>query len=61
MPYHVRLLELEMDRLDVDDERHIIWPSQVDDVDVPHIQGALVLYDVMNQRSLTAIPRILGK
>lgn len=61
VPYHVRLLELEMDRLDVDDERRIRWPSQVDDVEVPHIHGALVLYDAMSQRSLTAIPRILGR
>lgn len=58
--YMVRLLELELDRLDLDERGRIRWPAAVDDIDLPRIHGALVLCDLDQPRSIEAIPAILG-
>lgn len=61
VPHQVRLLELDIDGLELDDDGRIRWPTRFGDQEVPHVQGTLVLCDVTSQRSLTAIPRIVGR
>lgn len=59
--YMVRLLELDLDRLDLDETRQIRWPAGVDDIDVPPIHGALVLCDLKARPGVESVPRILRK
>ncbi|KAI9802491.1 MAG: hypothetical protein M1825_002876 [Sarcosagium campestre] len=55
----VRLLELALDSLDLVGNRQLRWPVQVEGVNLPQIDGALVLYDVISQRSVAALPELL--
>ncbi|KAF1808577.1 ras GEF [Eremomyces bilateralis CBS 781.70] len=57
--YTVRLVELEFDDIEFDDDDRISWPETYDDVKMPTIHGALILYDVMNKESLVDVPDVL--
>ena len=59
--FHVRLLELEFHHLDLDVDRSVRWPIRTAEMGLPRIQGALVLCDLMSERSLSTIPRILSE
>lgn len=57
--YTVRLLELSFSDITIDDGGRLIWPNIINDLQV-RIDGALALYDIMNQESLRHIPETLG-
>ena len=59
--YMVRLVELELEHVDLDRDGHMRWPTAVDDVDIPHIDGALVLCDLNRPRSVDTVPALLRK
>ncbi|OAA66430.1 Ras guanyl-nucleotide exchange factor [Niveomyces insectorum RCEF 264] len=56
MPYVVALIELDLECFDVDPKQCFYWPKQVNGQMVPRIDGALVLYDVMNKDSIRDLP-----
>lgn len=56
----VRLVEIAFKDLDLEDDDRISWPDKVEDAPVPRIDGALMLYDVMNQESLAQVPGMLS-
>ncbi|KAL1382025.1 rap guanine nucleotide exchange factor 4 [Phyllosticta capitalensis] len=56
----VRLVEIAFKDLDLEDDDRISWPDKVEDAPVPRIDGALMLYDVMNQESLAQVPGMLN-
>lgn len=59
--YLVRLLEISMEEIIIDDDRKVRWPRIVSDRNMPSVDGVLVLYDVTNPESIQGVPEILGK
>nr|POE65991.1 ras guanine nucleotide exchange factor k [Quercus suber] len=58
--YLVRLLELPIEDVDIDDEDDTVsWPDTIESKVMPEIDGALFLYDVGDQDSLKHIPDML--
>ncbi|EKG21694.1 Ras-like guanine nucleotide exchange factor [Macrophomina phaseolina MS6] len=58
--YTVRLVEIPFEELDIEHDDRICWPEKIDDSPAPRIDGALMLYDVMNQESLAQVPGMLN-
>lgn len=59
--YAVNLIELDLESFDVDPDRRIQWPKQISGHKVPRINGALLLYDVMNRESIAELPQTLSE
>jgi len=58
--YDITLLELDLEYFDVNPSQPIQWPKQVNGHIVPRVDGALILYDVMNRQSIVELPQTLG-
>jgi hypothetical protein len=58
--YVIRTIELNYQDLDLDDEKCICWPDVLSGTPVPAIDGAFILYDVMNRDSLIQVPEALS-
>ncbi|KAK3681546.1 hypothetical protein LTR37_020854 [Vermiconidia calcicola] len=59
--YLVRLLELPIDDVDIDDDDHTVsWPETIEDKIMPRIDGALTLYNIKDEQSLEHIPQMLN-
>ena len=61
VPHIVTLIELELEAFDVDPTQPVRWPKQISGNMVPRIDGALILYDVMNKDSIRELPHTLCK
>ena len=59
--YTVSLVELDLETLDFNPDRRVQWPKQINGQIVPRMDGALILYDVMNRESLTDLPQTLSE
>lgn len=59
--YTVTLLELDLESFDADPDKHIQWPKHIHGQLTPRIDGALILYDVMNRDSISELPQTLSK
>ncbi|TVY49626.1 Ras guanine nucleotide exchange factor A [Lachnellula occidentalis] len=57
--YTVSLVELDMESFDIVPDRRIEWPKQINGHIVPRVDGALLLYDVMNRESISQLPQTL--
>ena len=58
----VSLVELDLESFDiVIPNGRIEWPKQINGHIVPRMDGALVLYDVMNRESIQELPQTLSK
>ncbi len=58
--YTVSLIELDLESFDIAQDRRIEWPKQINGHIVPRMDGALLLYDVMNRESISALPQTLS-
>ena len=58
--YTVSLIEIELESFDINPERMIQWPKQINGHIVPRMDGALLLYDVMNRESIQELPQTLS-
>lgn len=58
--YTVSLIELDLDAFDIVPDRRIEWPKQINGHIVPRMDGALLLYDVMNRETIAALPQTLS-
>ncbi|KAK3315050.1 ras guanine nucleotide exchange factor domain-containing protein [Apodospora peruviana] len=57
VPYLVTLVELDLENfVDVNSDLPIQWPKQIGGHMVPRMDGALILYDVMNRESIRELP-----
>jgi GTPase SAR1 family protein len=56
--YIVRFLEMSFNEIHIGDT--IKWPETMDDMATPPIDGAITIYDVTSQESLTRVPPILS-
>ena len=59
--YTVSLVELDLETFDFNPDRRVQWPKQINGQIVPRMDGALILYDVMNRESLTDLPQTLSE
>lgn len=59
--YLIRMLEIPIDDVDVDDDDTVSWPSSVADKMMPHVDGVITLYDARDRGSLEGVPETLGK
>ena len=59
--YTVSLIELDLESFDIIPDRKIQWPKQINGHIVPHMDGALLLYDVMNRESIAELPQTLSE
>jgi hypothetical protein len=59
--YVVRLFEVMIDEIRINENRTITWPRVIEDEKVPAIDGVLILYDVTNEESVTEVPDVLCK
>lgn len=61
-PYLVRLLELSIEDVDIDDDDNTVsWPETIENKMMPRIDGALTLYDIKKQGSLESVPEMLSE
>lgn len=58
--YLVRLLELPIEELDIDDDT-INWPDTIEDKMMPRVDGAIALYDVQDKDSIEELPEVLSE
>ena len=58
--YLIRLLEIPIDDVDIDDDDTISWPGTIADKMMPRIDGVLTLYDVKDRGSLEDVPETLA-
>jgi GTPase SAR1 family protein len=58
--YTVSLIELDLESFDIVPDRRIEWPKQINGHIVPRLDGALLLYDVMNRESIAELPQTLS-
>jgi GTPase SAR1 family protein len=58
--YGVTLLELDLEYFDMNPSQPIQWPKQINGHIVPRVDGALILYDVMNRDSIVELPETIG-
>ena len=59
--YIVRLFEVMINDLTINDSTKITWPKLLNEESPPSIDGILVLYDVTNGESVIQIPDVLCK
>lgn len=59
--YLVRLLELPIDDVDIDDDDTVSWPDAIEDKIMPKVDGAIALYDIQDKGSFEDIPEVLSK
>lgn len=59
--YTVSLIELDLESFDINPDRRIQWPKQINGHIVPRVDGSLLLYDVMNRQSITELPQTLSE
>jgi GTPase SAR1 family protein len=59
IPFWVTIIELDVESIDVDPNRPLQWPKQMDGHAISRVDGALILYDVMNKDSIRELPPII--
>lgn len=57
----LRLYEFQLENVRISEDNSIIWPRLAGDEAKPRIDGALVLFDVMDQSSLCDVADLLSK
>ena len=59
--YTVSLIELDLESFDIIQDKRIQWPKQINGQITPRMDGALLLYDVMNRESIIELPQTLSE
>ena len=59
--YLVRLLEIPIDDVYVDDDDTVGWPYTIEDKMMPRIDGAIAMYDVQDKGSFDDVPEVLSE
>lgn len=57
----LRLYEFQLENVTISEDCSIVWPRPAGDEAQPRIDGALVLFDVMDQSSLNEVADLLSK
>jgi hypothetical protein len=56
----ISLVEVPMDEVEVVGDQ-IKWPGELEDIEMPHIDGVLMVCDATDRMSVKHIPKFLGK
>lgn len=59
--YTVSMVEFDLESFGILPNHRIQWPKQINGQIVPKMDGALLLYDVMNRDSITELPQTLSE
>src|SRR5436190_12803735 len=59
--YLVRLVEIALYRITVDESGRVVWPRSLGEQDMPDIDGVLALFDSTDPSSVTQFPRVFSK
>ena len=59
--YLVRLLEMPIDDVDIDDDDTVTWPDTIADKLTPKVDGAIALYNVQDKETFEDIPEVLSE
>lgn len=59
--YTVSMIELDLESFRINGEKRIHWPKQINGQIVPPMDAALILYDVMNEDSVSELPQTLSE
>ena len=59
--YMVKLIEVQLESVRVASDKGIQWPNMLGGQKMPHIDGTLILYNVMDKRSVAHISHILSE
>ncbi len=59
--YLVRLIEIQLDSISITTDYQINWPQVGSEQGTMRIDGALALYDVLNEESLACVPELLSE
>ncbi|KAH6850880.1 ras guanine nucleotide exchange factor domain-containing protein [Chaetomium sp. MPI-CAGE-AT-0009] len=58
--YLVTLVELDLEGIELDPNQPVHWPKQIGGHSVPRMDGALILYDAVNEGSMREVPPIMA-
>ncbi|KAK1996151.1 RasGEF domain-containing protein [Colletotrichum falcatum] len=58
--YGVTLIELDLEYFELNPLQPIQWPKQINGHIVPRVDGALILFDVMNKESMKELPQTIA-
>jgi len=61
VPYLVTLVELDLEGIELDPNQPVHWPKQIGGHMVPRMDGALILYDAVNEETTREVPPIMGE
>ena len=56
----VRLIEVDVEDVEIEDES-LLWPDMAGEQPLPSIDGALVMYNVLDQSSIIPLPPVLSE
>ncbi|KAK4142957.1 ras guanine nucleotide exchange factor domain-containing protein [Dichotomopilus funicola] len=59
-PYLVTLVELDLEGIELDPNQPVHWPKQIGGHSMPRMDGALILYDAVNEGSMREVPPIMA-
>lgn len=59
--YIVRFMEMNFTDIHIGDRSSIKWPETVDNYATPRVDGAVVVYDITNEESLSMVPELLSQ
>lgn len=59
--YLVRLLELPIEDVEIDDDDTVTWPEVLENKMMPRVDGAIALYDVQDRTTFDEIPEVLSE
>lgn len=59
--YLVTLVELDLEGIELDPNHPVQWPRQIDGHMMPRMDGAMILYDGMNEKSTREVPPVMGE
>ncbi|KAL1837651.1 hypothetical protein VTJ49DRAFT_3550 [Mycothermus thermophilus] len=59
-PYLVTLVELDLEGIELDPRQPLHWPKQIGGHMVPHMDGAMILYDAMNEDTTETVHPLMS-
>ena len=59
--YLVTLVELDLEGIELDPNQPVQWPKQIGGHMMPRMDGALIMYDAVNEETTREVPPIMGE
>lgn len=60
-PVYLTIIEIDLGDWGIEADQPVQWPRQIEGHSIPRVDGALLMYDVMNKESLAEFPAALCK